>query len=79
MDVLSSDAFAGTKWTQDFLQLIVNHALEGEVDSLRERMIGAEMFGVPPRQLRHGQRFRCPRQGQRSTKEACAVLQRIEE
>ncbi len=46
-DVLSSHAFAGTKRTQDFLQLIVNHALEGEVDSLRERMIGAEMFGRP--------------------------------
>src|SRR5580698_11334519 len=42
-----SHAFAGSKRTQDFLQLIVEHALEGEVDSLRERMIGAEMFGRP--------------------------------
>jgi TolB-like protein/Flp pilus assembly protein TadD len=46
-EVLSSHAFAGSKRTQDFLQLIVGHALEGEVDSLRERMIGAEMFGRP--------------------------------
>jgi TolB-like protein len=46
-DVTSSHAFAGSKRTQDFLQLIVEHALEGEVDSLRERMIGAEMFGRP--------------------------------
>jgi len=46
-EVLSSHAFAGSKRTQDFLHLIVGHALEGEFDSLRERMIGAEMFGRP--------------------------------
>jgi TolB-like protein/Flp pilus assembly protein TadD len=46
-DVTESHAFAGSKRTQDFLQLIVEHALEGEIDSLRERMIGAEMFGRP--------------------------------
>src|SRR5580700_11760195 len=46
-DVTSSHAFAGSKRTQDFLRLIVRHTLEGEVDSLRERMIGAEMFGRP--------------------------------
>jgi TolB-like protein/Tfp pilus assembly protein PilF len=45
--VLASRAFTGSKRTQDFLQLIVGHALDGEVDSLRERMIGAEMFGRP--------------------------------
>jgi TolB-like protein/Flp pilus assembly protein TadD len=46
-EVIASHAFAGSKRTQDFLHLIVEHALEGEVDSLRERMIGAEMFGRP--------------------------------
>jgi TolB-like protein len=46
-DVLASHAFAGSKRTQDFLRLIVGHALLGEFDSLRERMIGAEMFGRP--------------------------------
>jgi TolB-like protein/Tfp pilus assembly protein PilF len=46
-EVVHSHAFAGSKRAQDFLQLIVGHALEGEVDSLRERMIGAEMFGRP--------------------------------
>jgi len=46
-DVTASSAFAASKRTQDFLQLIVEHALEGEVESLRERMIGAEMFGRP--------------------------------
>jgi TolB-like protein/tetratricopeptide (TPR) repeat protein len=46
-EVIASHAFAGSKRTQDFLHLIVGHALEGEVGSLRERMIGAEMFGRP--------------------------------
>jgi TolB-like protein/lipopolysaccharide biosynthesis regulator YciM len=44
-DVFASKAFAGSKRAQDFLQLIVEHALAGRVDNLRERMIGAEMFG----------------------------------
>jgi TolB-like protein len=46
-EITSSHAFAGSKRTKDFLQLIVEHALAGDVDSLRERMIGAEMFGRP--------------------------------
>ena len=46
-EVVASRAFAGSKRTQDFLHLIVERALEGKVDSLRERMIGAEMFGRP--------------------------------
>jgi len=45
--VLSSHAFTGSRRTQDFLRLIVSHALEGEYDNLRERMIGAELFGRP--------------------------------
>jgi TolB-like protein len=43
--VFASKAFAGSKRSQDFLQLIVEHALAGRVDNLRERMIGAELFG----------------------------------
>lgn len=46
-EILVSPAFAGSKRTQDFLRLVVNHALEGDLDSLKERMIGAEMFGRP--------------------------------
>jgi len=46
-EVLASHAFAGSKRTQDFLQLIVGHALAEDFDRLRERMIGAEMFGRP--------------------------------
>jgi TolB-like protein len=45
--VLASHVFAGSKRAQDFLELIITHALEGEFDQLRERMIGAEMFGRP--------------------------------
>jgi TolB-like protein/tetratricopeptide (TPR) repeat protein len=45
--ILASHVFAGSRRTQDFLRLIVSHALEGDVDNLRERMIGAEMFGRP--------------------------------
>jgi len=46
-EAIASSAFAGSKRSQDFLQLIVEHALAGRFDSLRERMIGAEMFGRP--------------------------------
>ncbi|HET8966036.1 MAG TPA: tetratricopeptide repeat protein, partial [Candidatus Acidoferrum sp.] len=46
-DVLSSAAFSGSKRAQEFLQLVVEHALADRTDSLKERMIGAEMFGRP--------------------------------
>lgn len=46
-DILHSPIFAGSHRAQTFLRLIVTHALKGELDSLRERMIGAEMFGRP--------------------------------
>jgi TolB-like protein/cytochrome c-type biogenesis protein CcmH/NrfG len=46
-DVIASPAFAGSRRSQDFLKLIVEHTLAGRFDHLRERMIGAEMFGRP--------------------------------
>jgi hypothetical protein len=46
-EVLSSDAFMGGQRAQHFLQLIVEHALAGELNCLRERMLGVEMFGRP--------------------------------
>src|SRR6266702_2562446 len=46
-EVLRSEAFKGGKRAQDFLQLVVEHALAGRLDNLRERMLGAEMFGRP--------------------------------
>jgi TolB-like protein/lipopolysaccharide biosynthesis regulator YciM len=45
--ILASEAFKGGKRLQDFLQLVVEHALAGRNDSLRERMLGVEMFGRP--------------------------------
>jgi hypothetical protein len=46
-EVLASDAFMGGHRAQDFLRLVVDHALAGQLDCLRERMLGAEMFGRP--------------------------------
>lgn len=46
-EVLSSEAFVGGLRAQDFLRVVVEHALAGQLDCLRERMLGAEMFGRP--------------------------------
>jgi TolB-like protein/Tfp pilus assembly protein PilF len=46
-EIFASDAFKGGKRAQDFLQLVVEHALAGRFDNLRERMLGVEMFGRP--------------------------------
>jgi len=45
--VLVSNAFRASRRAAEFLELIVEHALAGRFDSLRERMLGAEMFGRP--------------------------------
>ena len=45
--VISSDAFAGSERCKDFLRLVVERALAGELDALSERIIGVEMFGRP--------------------------------
>ena len=46
-ELLASQAFAGSRRSLDFLRFVVLHALKGDYDSLRERMIGAELFGRP--------------------------------
>jgi TolB-like protein/Tfp pilus assembly protein PilF len=43
--VVGSHAFVRSKRAQEFLTLVVNHAISGRYSSLRERMIGAELFG----------------------------------
>ena len=43
--VIASNAFAGSKRCQEFLRIVVEHTLAGDLDSLHERMIGVEMFG----------------------------------
>jgi TolB-like protein len=46
-EILDGDAFKGGKRAQEFFQLVVEHALAGRVDNLRERMLGVELFGRP--------------------------------
>jgi TolB-like protein/Tfp pilus assembly protein PilF len=46
-EVLHSHEFASSKRAQEFLILLVDRALAGEFDLLRERMIGAELFQRP--------------------------------
>ena len=43
--VLASAAFGRSRRAQDFLRVVVEHALAGRLDNLRERMLGSEMFG----------------------------------
>jgi hypothetical protein len=45
--LISSEAFAGSKQCQDFLRLVVERSVGGEVKALSERMIGVELFGRP--------------------------------
>jgi TolB-like protein/tetratricopeptide (TPR) repeat protein len=46
-EILASSAFSGGKRAQEFLKLVTGHMIAGRSDSLKERMIGAEMFGRP--------------------------------
>jgi hypothetical protein len=45
--ILKSSYFSGSKRCQEFLEFIVNHALDGNLDYLTERFLGAELFGRP--------------------------------
>lgn len=46
--ILESPAFRSSKRCQDFLSFVVDRSLSGEVESLRERIIGVEVFGRDP-------------------------------
>jgi Tol biopolymer transport system component len=43
--VISSNAFADSKQCRDFLRFVVERSLSGDLESLRERTVGAEVFG----------------------------------
>src|SRR3974390_1652182 len=43
--ILSSPEFRTSKRSQDFLKYVVEHALTGQADLLKERTIGIEGFG----------------------------------
>ena len=45
--VNGSPAFKGSRRSQDFLQHIVEKALQGHFDDLKERALGVELFGRP--------------------------------
>jgi hypothetical protein len=45
--ILKSSYFSGSKRCQDFLELIVHQALDGNYEYLTERFLGAELFGRP--------------------------------
>jgi hypothetical protein len=46
--ILKSPAFHGSPRCKQFLQFVVDRALDGEYDVLKERMIGIEVFGRDP-------------------------------
>lgn len=43
--ILASPAFRGSKRCQEFLQFVVDEALEGDLDNLKERTLATEVFG----------------------------------
>jgi hypothetical protein len=45
--ILKSHYFSGSKRCQDFLEFIVQQALDGNYEYLTERFLGAELFGRP--------------------------------
>src|SRR5579885_3652743 len=45
--ILASHEFRSSKRSQEFLRFIVDHTLNGNVDILKERTIGIEVFGRP--------------------------------
>jgi hypothetical protein len=45
--ILESPSFQGSKRCQEFLQYVVDQALVGQFTALKERVIGAEVFGRP--------------------------------
>jgi hypothetical protein len=45
--VLNGHEFRTSKRSQDFLRYVVEHALHGQVEMLKERIIGMEVFGRP--------------------------------
>lgn len=47
-DVLQGEAFRGSHRSAQFLRFVVNQAIGGHCDELKERLIGIELFGRSP-------------------------------
>jgi hypothetical protein len=45
--ILNSQAFRASKRSQQFLSFVVQRSLEGHADSLKERIIGTDLFHRP--------------------------------
>src|SRR5438874_1145066 len=43
--ILSSHEFHSSKRSQDFIRYVVEHTLDGQGDTLKERTIGIDVFG----------------------------------
>ena len=46
--IVDSAAFRNSRRSQEFLRFIVDHALDGHFDELKERSLGVELFGRAP-------------------------------
>src|SRR5215469_7910227 len=46
--IVDSAAFKGSRRSQEFLQFVIERALEGRHDYLKERVLGVELFGRSP-------------------------------
>lgn len=47
-EIIESKPFKGSPRAEKFLRYVLNHALTGDFDSLKERVIGVKLFGRPP-------------------------------
>jgi hypothetical protein len=47
-EIVESKAFKGSPRAEKFLRYVINHALTGDFESLKERVIGVKLFGRPP-------------------------------
>jgi hypothetical protein len=47
-EIIEGKEFRGSPRSQQFLRYVVEEAIAGHVESLKERVIGAELFGRPP-------------------------------
>src|SRR5260370_36714632 len=47
-EIVSSPAFKGRRRSQEFLRHIIEKALNGQFEDLKERTLGVDLFGRPP-------------------------------
>src|SRR5438445_7761723 len=46
-EIINSPTFKGSRRSQEFLEYVVEKALNGHFDELKERTVGVELFGRP--------------------------------